>query len=142
MEEVFHPRDFGEAMLDIVKVLFVVFFTAHLVGCSFFFLASSEDQEKDTWVNKMNIPLSDWFGLYISGVYFAFITMITLGYGDIVPVTTKERIFVIAMTLVSCAVFAYSINKSTQTIIYYFSLSLSPNSLQYNPLSFSFESLT
>lgn len=37
---------------------------------------------------------------------------ITLGYGDIVPVTTKEKIFVICMTLVSSAVFAYSVNTS------------------------------
>ena len=30
------------------------------------------------------------------------------------PITTKERIFVIGMTLVSCAVFAYSVNTSMQ----------------------------
>lgn len=126
MEEVFHPRNLGEAILDIIKVLFVVFFTAHLVGCSFYFLASFESLEIDTWVDKLNIPPNDWFGLYVSGVYFAFVTMITLGYGDIVPITTNERIFVIAMTLVSCAVFAYSINKSTPSPSY--------SSVNYHPV--------
>lgn len=37
--------------------------------------------------------------------------MITLGYGDFVPKTSYERIFVIFITLISCGVFAYSINQ-------------------------------
>ena len=37
--------------------------------------------------------------------------MITVGYGDIVPVNNIERIFVIIITLISCGVFAYSVNS-------------------------------
>jgi len=37
--------------------------------------------------------------------------MITVGYGDIVPSTDIERIFVIIITLLSCGVFAYSVNS-------------------------------
>jgi len=37
--------------------------------------------------------------------------MITIGYGDITPITTIERIFVILITLLSCGVFAYSLNQ-------------------------------
>ncbi len=36
--------------------------------------------------------------------------MITVGYGDIIPQTNSERIYIIFMTLISCAVFAYSVN--------------------------------
>jgi hypothetical protein len=37
--------------------------------------------------------------------------MITLGYGDIVPTTTIERIFVIWMTLFSCGIFGYALSS-------------------------------
>jgi hypothetical protein len=37
--------------------------------------------------------------------------MNTVGYGDIVPVNNIERVFVIAVTLVSCGVFAFSVNS-------------------------------
>lgn len=37
--------------------------------------------------------------------------MITVGYGDITPSTTLERGFVIIVTLLSCGVFAYSVNS-------------------------------
>jgi len=37
--------------------------------------------------------------------------MITVGYGDITPVNMQERLFVIIVMLISCGVFAYSINS-------------------------------
>ena len=36
--------------------------------------------------------------------------MITVGYGDIHPFTSYEKLYVIIMTLISCGVFAYSVN--------------------------------
>lgn len=37
--------------------------------------------------------------------------MITVGYGDIIPVTSLERMFSVFITLISCGVFAYSVNS-------------------------------
>ena len=37
--------------------------------------------------------------------------MTTVGYGDIRPITFIETVFVIFFNLVSCGVFAYSINR-------------------------------
>lgn len=42
--------------------------------------------------------------------YFSFITMITVGYGDLNPVSINERVFVIIITVISCGVFGYAIN--------------------------------
>lgn len=39
-----------------------------------------------------------------------FITMSTIGYGDISPVTTYEQVFGMLIALVACGVFAYEIN--------------------------------
>ena len=36
--------------------------------------------------------------------------MVTVGFGDIVPVNPYEKIYVIAMTLVSCGFYGYVIN--------------------------------
>ena len=36
--------------------------------------------------------------------------MITVGYGDIVPINNHEKIFAIFTMLLSCGVFAYTMN--------------------------------
>ena len=50
------------------------------------------------------------FDKYVAALYWAIITMITVGYGDIYPTNTTERIFVIIMALFSCGLFAYAVN--------------------------------
>lgn len=37
--------------------------------------------------------------------------MMTVGYGDIAPHTTNERIYVIMMTIISGGIFGYCVNK-------------------------------
>lgn len=39
-----------------------------------------------------------------------FITMITVGYGDIVPVNIKEKTFIIFITIISSIVVGYCIS--------------------------------
>jgi len=75
MEEVFHPRNLGAAMIDILKVVFVVSFIAHLACCSFYLLSTLENSTTITWVTKLELPLDSWFGLYVAGLYFSVITM-------------------------------------------------------------------
>lgn len=65
------------------------------------------------WLTKYepNAMEFDWFDRYIIALYWSVITTVTVGYGDIVPVTTFERIFVIIVTLIICGVFGYCISN-------------------------------
>jgi hypothetical protein len=36
--------------------------------------------------------------------------MITVGYGDTVPVNSNEKIYVILVTLIACGIFAFAVN--------------------------------
>lgn len=56
----------------------------------------------------MDLPWSD---RYVNSLYWAIITMTTVGYGDVIPYNTTEKVFVIIIALISSVIFAYSMNN-------------------------------
>ena len=45
------------------------------------------------------------------GYYWAIVTMITVGYGDVTPKSDKTKIFVIFCMIVASGIFGYVMNK-------------------------------
>lgn len=88
----------------------IIFFLAHYNSCIFYKVALLENNQSINWMINLDIQNTDWFTKYINGLYFSFITMVTVGYGDVLPVTTGEKIYMICFVLVSCMTFAYVVN--------------------------------
>ena len=53
----------------------------------------------------------------MTAVYFSVVTMTTVGYGDIVPVTIQARLFVISIVILGISVFATSISAVLGPVI-------------------------
>lgn len=48
---------------------------------------------------------------YVVSMYYSIITITTVGYGDITPANTNERIFITFMALIVCGNFGYALNQ-------------------------------
>ncbi|KRX08536.1 Cyclic nucleotide-binding protein [Pseudocohnilembus persalinus] len=64
----------------------------------------------NNWLTMTGIENTDWKIRYVESIYFAIVTAVTVGYGDIHPVSQQEKLFVIVFTLISCGQFAYTVN--------------------------------
>ena len=96
------------------KLFFQLAILGHYLACTFYVVGTQELQELNySWIQNQKLIISDKdFGSkYINSLYWAFTTMVGVGYGDIVPVTMNERIFVIVAMLISSLIFAYIVNR-------------------------------
>jgi len=82
----------------------MILLLAHITGCIFVVIGSiqrtsdSQIKSRNSWINTLQQTQSSDltnFDIYIASIYWSIETMITLGYGDIVPTTTGETFFLL-----------------------------------------------
>ena len=66
---------------------------------------------ENTWINSFHLSNELWYTKYVSSLYFTVYTMVTVGYGDITPTNLIERSFCVGLMIITCGVFAYSLNR-------------------------------
>jgi len=77
-----------------VKLLIVVLLLSHVMSCGWRIVRQSGLTDKAE-------HSSDWLPLYITDLYWVMMTMTTVGYGDIPPETTGDRVYAILAMLIS-----------------------------------------
>ena len=66
----------------------------HLMGCAWYFMAEDRGLGSGTWADDFHMEDKDRASRYLMSVYWAFVTVTTVGYGDVTPVNDAERVYV------------------------------------------------
>jgi len=84
-----------------------------LFACGWHYMALEKEQTSggETWVNELGYADKNVYDLYVASLYYVMVTMMTVGYGDIHPVTDNERIYAIATMLTGGVVFGAMISR-------------------------------
>lgn len=93
--------------LDLFKMIIWIFFMAHNIACMFKIFEETLEKTDD------NISI---FDQYLNVLYWAFATMLTIGYGDFVPKSKNEKILNILAMGITCCVFMSIMNKIGEII--------------------------
>ncbi|XP_068661937.1 potassium channel KOR1-like [Aristolochia californica] len=111
----------------IVKLIVVELYCTHTAACIFYYLATTlpASHEADTWIGSLklgdfsytNFRKIDLFKRYITSLYFAIVTMATVGYGDIHAVNLREMIFIMIFVSFDMILGAYLIGNMTALIV-------------------------
>ena len=100
--------NFSVIALRCIKYCFLIFFVANLFACSMYATSSANDEPGnfinsilDKTENKdLEIP-----EMYLNCLYWALVTIVSIGYGDLSPKTTSERLIGIIIMFGSSGTF-------------------------------------
>ena len=93
-----------------------IFYIGHLVACLWFFLAKLQGFSPDTWVARNDVADKHIVEQYLASLYFAIVTFLTVGYGDITPYTNEEIIFVCCWMIFSGFYYSFSLSNLSNAI--------------------------
>lgn len=77
----------------------------HVSACLFVLMASVEQDYEVSWMADY-YPSTDFYQ-YVTSLYFIVTTTATVGYGDISPKNTYERIFCVVLMIVGVTSFSF-----------------------------------
>ncbi|EWS74973.1 cation channel family protein (macronuclear) [Tetrahymena thermophila SB210] len=112
-EERFNLPKFLLNMIQLAKLLLTIIFINHLFACLWLYIARIERKYgvDQIWLNYNNIQNANWSQQYVAGFYFMTVTMITVGYGDFLPLNQQEQILSVITMMLACGVFGYTLNE-------------------------------
>lgn len=99
------------ALYRFCKLMCVAMMCAHWMSCLFFAIAyTNEFTYNSSWLAANHLLDASIGEQYVNAMYWCITTMATVGYGDINPQSTIERLVVIVIMIVAAGVYAYIIN--------------------------------
>ena len=97
-----------EQFINFLKYFIIVFSFFHTLICIHVFLGV---HSYPNWMTSKNIFNNSLGNKYITSFYFIITTMTTVGYGDIVCVSSKERNFQIILLGIGTIIYSFIITK-------------------------------
>jgi voltage-gated potassium channel len=102
--------------LRIIKFLAIIMLLIHWMACAWYLTAFIDSFPEDSWVVMMGIKDADPITQYIRSLYWAIVTMTTVGYGDITPHRNIEYLFTMLVMLLGASMYAFIIGNIASLI--------------------------
>ena len=98
---------------NLIYLFFVIVLINHLAACGWYYVGvyNASQNLSSSWIENKGLLNEPWQVKYMSSFYWSIVTVMTVGYGDIVPQNSTERFFCLFIILFGGMIFPFSINS-------------------------------
>ena len=118
------------SILNVLKLTFQIVFIAHLVACFWFFITTErvtgyivpdehlvpQSEQPTNWVTYLEMRYMPVHDLYVASFYWTVTTMLSIGYGEIIPTNNVERVYAMSVMMIGGVLFGAVIAQVTKFI--------------------------
>jgi type III secretory pathway component EscS len=119
LQERFH---LSFTVTGLLAIFFLLIASSHWMACAWGYVATSGPTVAKTWISLLSSDgqrhdaAHSAYGLYLTSLYFSAMTITTVGYGDIHPLSNNEHVVCILMMLLGGIIWAYVIGVLTAIV--------------------------
>ncbi|KAL4472592.1 hypothetical protein ABPG74_018541 [Tetrahymena malaccensis] len=113
IREYFQIDDKYAQFTNLTLLLIQILYLMHVFACMWYKIGVyvDTDLQEKSWIQNFKVKDTSEQVYYVNSIYFAIVTIITIGYGDITPVHYLEKLFIVFMAFLSCVNFGYALNQ-------------------------------
>jgi CRP-like cAMP-binding protein len=106
----------SESVVRMFKFLGAIIMVVHINACFWHLIARMEDLNYENWVRRYQLNDTDKDELYLISVYFVMQTIVTIGFGDVVPKTLLERSYTLFLLMIGVGFYSYIIGNLSSIV--------------------------
>ena len=101
-----------EGLLNTITILLFTYLVLHI--SAMIFILVGQIDTVNSWIIHNNLEDASNFEIYLNSIYYCFVVLTTVGYGDITSINSWERLFTIIYMYVGIAFYSYTISFITR----------------------------
>ena len=96
-------------IISFARLIFGILLFSHWSACLWALIGKSDSE--NGWLASYNVDKQSIVNQYVYSLYYVVVVINTVGFGDIVSNTIREKIFSICFINIACVLFAFTLNR-------------------------------
>lgn len=99
----------------LIKAIIFFFLTFHIISCVWIHIGIL-NQSSSSWIHFHGLAGTPDYFIYVSSLYYNMATILSIGYGDIYPISVNEKLYVCFLMLISTQIYSLIISWISSVI--------------------------